>query len=127
VIFLCCHQKQKKVFMAKNHITFDFRAFRQALVDGILETLVFGSEDSGNGAKQRKTEKAKRWLKGHEVRRLLGISAEQLQELRDDGSLPYKREFGTYRYDYQAIMDMVSKEPVRPAPRKDEPNEDSRP
>lgn len=42
---------------------------------------------------------AKRWLKSHEVRKLLNISGGTLQTLRNNGKLPYTRIGGLIYYD----------------------------
>jgi hypothetical protein len=46
---------------------------------------------------------AKRWLKSHEVRKLLNISYGTLQTLRNNGKLPYTRIGGLIYYDAAEI------------------------
>ena len=52
---------------------------------------------------------AKKWLKSHEVRKLLGISPGTLQNLRINGTLPYAKVGGVLYYDYAEIMGVLEK------------------
>lgn len=54
----------------------------------------------------------KKWIKSAEVRELLGISPGTLQNLRDNGSLPYTKVGGTIFYDIKDIQKMISKNKV---------------
>ena len=45
----------------------------------------------------------KKWLKSHEVRRLLKISPGTLQTLKSSGIIPYTKIGGVHFYDYQDI------------------------
>ena len=56
---------------------------------------------------------AKKWLKSHEVRELLGISPGTLQNLRINGTLPYTKVGGVLYYDYAEIMDVLEKNRVQ--------------
>ncbi len=51
----------------------------------------------------------KRWLKTHEVLRLLKISSGTLQTLRINGTIKAKKVGGTLYYDYIEIEKMLSK------------------
>lgn len=56
-------------------------------------------------------QETRAWLKSYEVRKLLGISAGTLQNLRINGTLPYNKIGGLmyYRYDdIQKLMDGMS-------------------
>ena len=56
--------------------------------------------------KEQKTEEIK-WLKSHQVQRMLGISPGTLQNLRINGTLPYTKVGGVIFYsleDINAIM-----------------------
>lgn len=56
----------------------------------------------------RKTEQTqKEWLKSYEVRKLLGISAGTLQNLRLNGTLPYKKIGGLMYYRYDDIRKLM--------------------
>lgn len=48
-------------------------------------------------------EEVQRWLKSHEVKQLLNISAGTLQNLRINGTLAYSKIGGTIFYDSIAI------------------------
>jgi Helix-turn-helix domain len=51
---------------------------------------------------------AKRWLKSHEVRKLLNISYGTLQTLRNNGKLPYTRIGGLIYYDAVEIDQILT-------------------
>lgn len=50
----------------------------------------------------------KKWLKSHEVRKLLQISPGTLQHLRDTGQLPFTKLGGIVYYEYEAINARLS-------------------
>ncbi len=57
----------------------------------------------------KKTEEAKKqWLKSYEVRKLLGISAGTLQNLRINGTLPYTKIGGLMYYRYEDIRNLMN-------------------
>src|SRR4051795_13404856 len=47
---------------------------------------------------------AKKWMKSHEVRRLLKISPGTLQTLKSSGTIPYTKMGGVHFYDYDDIQ-----------------------
>jgi len=49
----------------------------------------------------------RKWLKSHEVRRLLAISPGTLQNLRVNGTLPFTKIGGVLFYDYDDIQKML--------------------
>lgn len=49
----------------------------------------------------------RKWLKSHEVRKLLTISPGTLQNLRVNGSLSYTKIGGVIYYDYDDIRKML--------------------
>lgn len=51
----------------------------------------------------------KPWLKSHEVRRMLKISAGTLQHLRDSGKLKYSRVGGIIFYAVRDIEEMLDR------------------
>ena len=55
----------------------------------------------GNG-----TQPGKKWLKTHEVRKMLGISSGKLLTLRINGTLPYTKIGGVIYYDQEDIQQM---------------------
>jgi len=50
---------------------------------------------------------AHRWLKSHQVRRLLTVPPGTLQNLRINGTLPFAKIGGVIFYDYQDIQRMI--------------------
>lgn len=53
------------------------------------------------------TTPARKWLKSHEVRRLLTVSPGTLQNLRINGTLPFTKIGGVIFYDYEDIRKML--------------------
>jgi hypothetical protein len=49
----------------------------------------------------------RKWLKSHEVRRLLTISPYKLQSLRDTGALPFTKIGAVIYYNYEDIEMML--------------------
>lgn len=56
----------------------------------------------------------RRWLKSHEVRRLLALSPGTLQNLRINGTLPFSKIGGVIFYDYDDILKMIEDNKRRP-------------
>lgn len=85
--------------MVKNHITLDdLLAFKQALIDELLEIL-----------ERNQPVTVRRWLKAAEARRLLGVTVNVLRNLREKGSIPYKRvDSGAFIYDYRTVIEMTA-------------------
>jgi hypothetical protein len=50
----------------------------------------------------------KKWLKTHEVRKMLGISSGKLLTLRINGTLPYTKIGGVIYYDHDDIQQMFA-------------------
>ncbi|WLD24355.1 helix-turn-helix domain-containing protein [Flavobacterium dauae] len=57
--------------------------------------------------KGKEGEPPREWLKSYEVRKLLGISAGTLQNLRLNGSLPYTKVGGLMYYKYGDIRKLM--------------------
>lgn len=51
----------------------------------------------------------KKWLKSHEVRRLLKISPGTLQTLKSSGIISYSKMGGIHFYDYEEIQKTLEK------------------
>ncbi len=51
----------------------------------------------------------KKWLKSHEVRRLLKISPGTLQTLKSSGVIPYSKIGGVHFFDYEEILKLLEK------------------
>lgn len=49
----------------------------------------------------------KKWLKSHEVRRMLKISPGTLQTLKSSGVIPYTKIGGVHFYDYEEIQHLL--------------------
>ena len=56
---------------------------------------------------RRNGHEPRAWLKSYEVRKLLGISAGTLQNLRVNGTLPYKKIGGLMYYKYEDIQKLM--------------------
>jgi len=56
---------------------------------------------------RKSTEEPKEWLKSYEVRKLLGISAGTLQNLRLNETLPYTKLGGLMYYRYEDIRKLM--------------------
>jgi hypothetical protein len=83
--------------MAANIITQeDLQAFKEELLEEIKNLL--------SHARPAPTRK---WLKSHEVRRLLTISPGTLQNLRVNGTLPFTKIGGVIFYNYEDIQKML--------------------
>lgn len=83
--------------MAANIITLeDLQSFKQELLAEIRNML-----------SQRQTTPARKWLRSHEVRRLLSLSPGTLQNLRINGTLPFAKIGGVIYYDYEDIQKML--------------------
>lgn len=74
----------------------DLKNFKLELLEDIQKLL-----------SQRNEVPARKWLKSHEVRRMLTISPGTLQHLRVKGVLPYTKIGGVIYYDYTDIEKML--------------------
>ena len=85
--------------MVTNIVTVeDLENFRHQLLSDLQKILV--EKEIGPGRK---------WLKSHEVRRLLRLSPGTLQNLRINGTLPFTKIGGVIFYDYDDIQNMIEK------------------
>jgi hypothetical protein len=83
--------------MAANIITTeDLQSFRIELLEEIKKLLL-----------QRHPVQTQRWLKSHQVRRMLTISPGTLQNLRINGTMPFTKIGGVIFYDAQDIEKML--------------------
>jgi hypothetical protein len=84
--------------MVVNIITLeDLQKFKKELIEEVKNLL---AERSG-------TTPLRKWLKSHEVRRLLTISPGTLQHLRINGKLPFTKIGGVIYYNYDDIQKML--------------------
>ena len=83
--------------MATNIITLeDLQDFKQELLTGIEKIL-----------SQKQTTTARKWLKSHQVMRMLTLSPGTLAHLRVNGTLPYTKIGGVIFYDYEDLEKML--------------------
>jgi hypothetical protein len=57
---------------------------------------------------QSGVQPVKKWLKSPEVRKLLDVSPNTLQNMRINGSLPFTKIGGAYYYDYEDLLKMLA-------------------
>ncbi|WP_417445278.1 helix-turn-helix domain-containing protein [Joostella sp.] len=81
--------------------TEELMEFKMELLDEIKQLF-----QSQNGSPSKK------WLKSHEVMKLLGVSPGTLQNMRINGTLPYTKVGGILYYDYQEIMSVLEQNRV---------------
>lgn len=71
----------------------DLFLFKKQLLDELLVAL-----------KNQTSQPVKKWLKAHEVRRLLKISPGTLQTLKGNGIIPYSKIGGVHFFDAEDIQ-----------------------
>jgi hypothetical protein len=71
----------------------DLNEFKNQLIEDLLTAL-----------RSQTNQPQKKWLKSHEVRRLLKISPGTLQTLKSSGTIPYTKIGGVHFYDYDDIQ-----------------------
>lgn len=86
----------QKIFANQLITVDDLFNFKKQLVDELLTAL-----KSQPGIVQKK------WMKSHEVRRLLKISPGTLQTLKSSGVLPYTKIGGIHFFDYDEIQQIL--------------------
>ncbi|WP_423212698.1 helix-turn-helix domain-containing protein [Myroides odoratimimus] len=59
---------------------------------------------------RKKDQEIKQWIKSYEVRKLLGISPGTLQNMRLNGTIPFKKIGGLIFYRYEDIIKMMESE-----------------
>jgi hypothetical protein len=74
----------------------DLREFKFELIDEIKKLL-----------RQSGVQPTKKWLKTSEVRKLLNVSPNTLQNMRITGNLTYSKIGGVMYYDYDDIQKML--------------------
>lgn len=84
----------------------DLEAFKTTLVIAIKQML---SENKGPAATK--------WLKSYQVKKLLGISTGTLQNLRNNGTLPYSKIGGTIYYSGDEINKLLEKKDLNRPPK----------
>ena len=87
----------KKIY-AHQIVTVEYlQQFKKQLVEELLTAL-----------KPQASLPAKKWMKSHEVRRLLKISPGTLQTLKSSGVIPYTKIGGVHFYDYEDIEKILA-------------------
>lgn len=81
----------------------ELRKFKEEIIESIKE--LFPVQVT------RKSEED-RWMRSAEVRKLFGISAATLQNMRVNGSLPYSRMGTTILYDRNKILETLEKNSI---------------
>lgn len=90
--------------MAATIITLeDLQNFKQELLIEIQNLL-----------SQRQTTPARKWLKSHDVRRLLALSPGTLANLRVNGTLPFTKIGGVIFYEYDDLQKMMEEHKENP-------------
>ena len=74
----------------------DLTMFKNQLIEDLLTAL-----------KSQINQPQKKWLKSHEVRRLLKISPGTLQTLKSTGVIPYTKVGGVHFFDYEDIQSVL--------------------
>lgn len=82
----------QKIYASQLITIDDLKEFKRELLDELLTAL-----------KSQIKIIPKKWLKSHEVRRLLKISPDTLQTLKATGIIPYTKIGGVHFYEYQDI------------------------
>ena len=86
----------QKVY-ASQLVTFDdLHQLRKWIVEDILSTLNVSQQHPG-----------KKWLKSHEVRQMLQISPGTLQNLKNNGVIPYTTIGKIHFFDYEEIRRLL--------------------
>lgn len=75
----------------------DLRQFKREMLEELKQ--IIGNREKDNFDRE--------WLKSAEVRRLLGISPGTLQNLRINGTLPYRKVGGSMYYRREDIRKMM--------------------
>jgi len=86
----------QKIFAHQLITVDDLLRFKKELVQELLTAL-----------KPQANCTTKKWMKSHEVRRLLKVSPGTLQTLKSSGTLPYTEMGGVHFFDYQDIENIL--------------------
>ena len=86
----------QKIFANQLITVDDLLQFKKQLLDELLTAF-----------KSQISVVPKKWMKSHEVRRLLKISPGTLQTLKSSGIIPYTKIGGVHFYDYEDIQHVL--------------------
>jgi hypothetical protein len=78
----------------------DLDNFKQEIKQEVMQAVIVALEGRNVGP-------SRKWLKSHEVRKMLAVSPNTLQTLRVNGTLPYTKIGGVLYYDYEDIDKML--------------------
>ncbi len=87
---------QEKLYREQIVTTFDLVEFKEVLLKDLVRIIADNYSST-----------PKKWIKSFEVRKLLGISPGKLQNLRDEGLLPFTKVGGMIFYEYTDIQKML--------------------
>ncbi len=87
----------RKIFASQLITLDDLQQFQKEFFEKLDESL-----------KCLKTITPKKWMKSHEVRRMLKISPGTLQTLKATGVIPYTKIGGIHFYDYDDIQKVLN-------------------
>jgi len=91
-------------FMQINFLTKeDLQEFKSELLAEFREIL---------NKEQRSIPGQKKWMKSSEVKKLLGLSAGTLLNMRVNGTLPYSKVGGIILYDYEEIIKIIQSKKI---------------
>lgn len=85
----------QKIFAHQLITVDDLQQFKKQLLEELLTAI-----------KPQIGAVSKKWMKSHEVRRLLKISPGTLQTLKSSGIIPYTKIGGVHFYDYGDIQNL---------------------
>lgn len=84
----------------------DLLNFEKSLLNQIAEQIIkLSARDS-------------KWIKSNDVQNMLGCSASTLQNLRNNGVLPFAKFGGTIYYDYYEILKIMEENKIQLSPTK---------
>ena len=86
----------QKIFANQLITVHDLQEFKKQLLQELLVAL-----------KPTTSIAIKKWMKSHEVRRILKISPGTLQTLKSSGVIPYTKVGGVHYYDYEEIQHLL--------------------
>jgi hypothetical protein len=89
--------------------TDDLEAFKEDFLEQLINIL-----------QERQASPMPKWLKTHEVLRILKISPNTLQSLRETGKLPYTKIGGVIYFNFEDIKRMIDEYKATP-PKRGQP------
>jgi hypothetical protein len=87
----------KKIYASQLVTVDDLQELRKNIVNDLISVL-----------KPSLQQPMKKWLKSHEVRKMLKISPGTLQTLKNNGTIKYSKIGGVHFYDLEEIQKMLN-------------------